>query len=95
MGKLYTGSVGTLIRLETGINLTGATKTTIQAIAPTGGAATELTASVDGTKLVHTKTATTLASAGTWTLQSYVEFDSGATKHYGDSVKLDVYAAGD
>lgn len=91
MGKVFTADVGTRIILDTGQPLSGASAVSIRAKSPTGGAVVTLEADVvEVTKVQHIKMVTTLNVVGDWELQACVEFE-GAT-HYGDPVRLPIYA---
>jgi len=89
MGKVYASDVGTLIKLDTGVDVTSAT---VKIVAkPSGsGDAVDLEATVvESTKVQHQKTADTLNAAGNWRLQAYVEMGGG--KYFGEIVELPVY----
>lgn len=92
MAKVYTTDVGTLIKLDTGEELTEGVSTQ-KIVAKLGEAdAVNLTATVvETTKVQHQKTDTTLNSAGAWKLQAHVEFDDGSI-YKGDIVTLTIYA---
>lgn len=95
MGKVCTTDVGTLIKLDTGEDITTASSHKIVAKPPDGGVAVDLvSAVVETTKLQHTKTALTLAKVGTWELQAYVVFGvaPNATNYSGEKVPLVVHA---
>lgn len=93
MSKVYTTDVGTLIKLDTGEDISsGVSSVKIIAKPPSEGAAVDLAASVvETTKVQHTKTAATLNSAGEWELQAYVEYTAG-DKYRGETVVLMIYA---
>lgn len=89
--KVFTTDVGTLIKLNTGWDISAATAYKI--VAKLGAAAAvDLTATiVETTKLQHQKAADTLDSAGDWELQAHVELGAGDI-YRGDIVELTVYA---
>lgn len=90
MSRVHTTDVGTLIKLDTGVDLSTASNQKIVAKKPTGALVDLVAIVVDTTKLQHTKTALTLAEAGEWELQSYVELP-GPQKLSGDAAKLYIY----
>ncbi len=89
MSKVYVGDTGTLIELDTGVILAGATVLEIKARKPDGTVAT-WTASAAATKLQFTTLANTLDQAGTWRLQASVTLPSG--KWLGEMAVMRVYA---
>jgi len=91
MGKVFAADVGTKIILDTGQDLSAATLTKIKAKVRGGTEVKTLDGTVvETTKIQHSKTAETLATAGVWTLQAYVEFT--ADKYWGEKVTLEVEA---
>lgn len=92
MPKVYVGSIGTLIALDCGEDVSVATVRTIKARRP-NGSTVDWTAGADGTHgIAYTTVSGDLSMAGLWTFQSYVELPSG-WKGLGDSVTLMVYRA--
>lgn len=91
MGKVYATDVGTLIKLDTERDISAATSHKIIAKLGTGVATNLTTTIVETTKLQHVKTASTLSSAGLWSLQAYVQFSDGS-KYWGEIVELTIYA---
>ena len=93
MGKVYTTDVGTLIKLDTGEDLSSGVSSQ-KIVGKLGGAsAVDLTATVvETTKVQHEKAADTLNSAGVWQLQAHVEF-TDSTIYRGEVVELEVYAS--
>jgi len=89
VGKVYTDDIGTLIKLDTGEALAGATGCKIIARPPKGGAIELAATVVEGTKLQHVKSATTLREVGIWQLQAYVKF--GEEEYCGEIVGLQIY----
>lgn len=90
MADLFDLEVGPIIQAETGVDLSGASKVAIKATNPSG-TGVELAGSASGTKVQHTKTASTLNVVGPWVLQAYAEI--GANKYWGDEANLEVKAA--
>lgn len=91
--KVFLTDVGTLVKLDTGLDLValGATNCKIVAEPPGGGVAVDLDVTiVENTKVQHQKTASTLNLAGDWELQSYIE-SPGGDKYHGDFVTLPIY----
>lgn len=89
MSKVYVGDTGTLIELDTGVSLAGATVLEIKARKPDGTVAT-WPATASATKLQYTTLADTLDQAGTWKLQASVTLPSG--KWLGETAFVRVYA---
>lgn len=88
MNKVYVGDTGTMIELDTGVSLTGATVTEIKALKPDGTLAT-WTATVSSTKLRYITLADTLDQSGTWKLQASVTLPSG--KWLGETADLRIH----
>lgn len=88
MGKIYVGTEGLMIKVETGISLSGATVTKLKVKKPSG-TEVEWTATVDGTKLVYVTQAGDLDEEGLYKIQAYVEL--GALKILGDTDGIYVY----
>lgn len=76
MSKVYVGDTGTLIELDTGVSLAGATITEIKVKKPDGTIVT-WPATVSGTSLRYTTTDTSLDISGVWLLQAHVVLPSG------------------
>jgi hypothetical protein len=93
MAKVYTTDVGTLIKLDTGEDISsGVSEVKIIAMPPSEAGAVELTAAVaETTKVQHTKTADTLDEAGEWELQAEVTYTAGDI-YRGEKAVLMVYA---
>jgi hypothetical protein len=92
MAKVYTTDVGTLIKLDTGEDISsGVDSVSIIARPPSEAAAVELTATVaETTKVQHQKTADTLDEAGEWELQAEVTYTLGDI-YRGEKAILMVY----
>ena len=90
MGKVYDKDIGTLIRLNTGVDISTASKCKIIAKPPFGSTIDLAATIIDKTKLQHTKLANTLAKPGIWQLQAYVEF-AGVGEYCGEIVQLTIY----
>jgi hypothetical protein len=88
MSKVYVGDTGTLIELDTGVSLAGATVLEIKVRKPDGTLAT-WSASASATKLAYTTQPTTLDQAGVWRLQASVTLPSG--KWLGETALLSVH----
>lgn len=93
MDKVHTTDVGTLIKLNTGEDLSTGVNS-VKIVAKLGeAAAVDLTATVvETTKVQHQKTASTLNTAGAWDLQAEVDFDDG-TNFRSRPIVLNVYAS--
>lgn len=90
MGKVYTGTVGLLIEVETGKDdLDNATTVKILVQKP-DGSTDEWDATVSGTTLQHVTEAGDLNVPGLYKLQSYAEYPDGST-FYGETAKLPVF----
>ena len=88
--KVKVDDVGTVIRLNTRVDLTETALVRIVARDPKG-TIVHLDADVaDITWIQHIKTADTLNKPGKWTLQSYAEWATGE-KIYGDETSLRVW----
>ena len=66
--KTYIGDTGTVVELDTGVSLAGATALTIEAAKPDGTTAS-WTGSASGTSIAFTSLAGTFDVAGPWHLQ--------------------------
>lgn len=92
MSKVYVGSIGTVITLDCGEDVSAASVRKIKAKRP-DGTTVDWTAVADGTNgIAYTTVADDLNQAGVWYLQAYVEL-SGGWKGPGDTVVLMVYGA--
>jgi len=87
MNKPYVGDSGTLIQLDTGVPLIGATLAQILAKRPDGVILTWM-ASVSGSMLQYTTIATDLSMPGTWILQAKVTLPDGSWLGEATSVKI-------
>ncbi len=89
MTKPYVGDTGTIIQLDTGASLAGASEMTIEARRPDGTTVSWAATAVDGTKLQFVTLANTLNQAGDWKLQARVVMPGGTW--LGETVKFAVY----
>jgi hypothetical protein len=87
--KTYIGDTGTVIELDTGVSLVGATEVSIEAQKPDGALAS-WTGAAAGTQISYTSLAGTFDQAGAWLLQARAVLPSGAWR--GETAKLMVYA---
>ena len=87
--KTYLGDTGTVIELDTGVSLAGASALSIEAAKP-DGTTVSWTATATGTSVRYTTQAGDLDVAGKWTLQAKATIGSGTWR--GESVELIVYA---
>ena len=88
MSKVFVGDVGTVIILDTKVNITTATVRKILAEKPSGQSV-EWTASLEGTTAIkYTIQAGDLDQEGIWMIQAYVEMPGWQGR--GDSVRLEV-----
>lgn len=89
--KVYVGSIGTIIDLDTEATITGATSATIMALKP-DGTEVEWTGAVNGTTVVrYTTIADDLDQEGVWRLQAKVVMAAGTWP--GKTVTMTVYPA--
>lgn len=88
MSKIYVGDVGTLVQVETGQDLTGATSLTLEVRKP-GGALTTWAATPQGTKLLYISSVESFDQSGIWKLQSRVILPSGAWR--GETAIFEVF----
>lgn len=90
MGKIYTGDVGTVIKLDTKEDISSSTDVRIIYEKP-DGTSTEWIATINGSSYVQYITTSTsdLDQAGTWTVQVYV--DLGSWVGHGESTHFKVY----
>lgn len=91
MAKVYVGDVGTVITLDTGVDISAATVREIKVSLPNGRSATWSAALSGTTAISFTTIANTLQLAGTYKLQAYVETPTWSGR--GETVTLEVYAA--
>lgn len=96
--KIYVGDIKVVFRVSTGLDLTTATKRTLNVRQPSGAAvswtATTYGDAEDGV-LTYTSGAGDFPAAGVYALQAYVELGvAGADgKFYGETVNFVVYEA--
>ena len=91
--KLYVGDTGTVITLDCGQDISGATARSIEVRKPDGSTGS-WSATASGTNSIRYTTAGgTLDQAGQWVLQAKVTLSSGVW--LGASVNVVVYAAFD
>lgn len=86
----YVGDTGTVISLDAGVSLAGASSALIEVSKP-DGTTTTWTGSAVGNAVQFTTLADTLDQDGPWSLQAHVTLPSGAWR--GKTVVLLVYAA--
>jgi len=89
--RVFKGDVGTVIKIDVGVDLTNATVLKIKYIKPVSKRKGEWVASVnvnEPTKLVYIVQEGDLDEAGTWILQPYIEFSDW--KGRGSKVFLEV-----
>ena len=86
--KTYIGDVGTVIELDTGVSLAGASALSIEAAKP-DGTTVSWTATATGTSVRYTTQAGDLDVSGAWVLQAKATIGSGTWR--GESVQLRVY----
>lgn len=99
MAKVYVGDIGTEIRLDTNpddlaeIDISTANILKILVLKPSG-AEEEWTATRYSTtnQITYTTIEGDLDESGSYRLQAYVAWDSPASEHLGETVKLKVYA---
>lgn len=89
MTKPYVGDTGTIIQLDTGASLTGATSLSIEAKRPDGTVVSWAATAVDGTKVQFVTLANSLNMAGDWKLQARVTLPTGTWT--GEVATLRVY----
>lgn len=90
MTKTYVGDTGTVIELDTGVSLAGASALSIEAAKP-GGTTVSWTATATGTSVSYTTQAGDLDTAGWWVLQARATIGSGTW--LGESVRFKVWPA--
>lgn len=91
MGKIYVGDIGTVIELDTGIALSGASPLRIKYEKPDGTTRGYWGATVtDTTKAKYTTVADDLDVSGVWVFQVYAGGLSGWTGH-GEEYKRTIY----
>lgn len=89
--KVYQGDVGTLIRMDTGSDLSSATTTNIKVIKPSGATA-EWVGTANGTFVEYTTVAGDLDEVGAYVVYVYVETPSWSG--HGEPDELKVWAVG-
>lgn len=90
--KVHDKDVGTLIKLNTEVDLSGTSKVEVYARKPSGSVVTLSAETTETTKVLHTKTASTLTEEGEWKLQAHAEWPGGDEFH-GEAAELSIYAA--
>jgi len=85
--NVFDKDVGTVIQLETGVDLTNAIEVAILAEDPHGETHVLDASVTDTTKIKHVKRADTLHIPGKWRLQAYVKF-SDSSEYYGEIATL-------
>lgn len=83
--KTYLGDTGTVIELDTGISLAGATALTIEVAKP-DGSTVSWAGTASGTKITYTSLAGTFDVPGRWLLQAKAVMPSGTWR--GETAKL-------
>jgi len=91
MATVYVGDIGVKIILNTTADISGAAVRKIYYKKPNGTTGNWAAAQESSTSISYTTAAGNLDSAGTWTLQAYVE--KGAWKLYGSEASLTVNQA--
>ena len=89
MGRIFKGDVGVDLRVDTKIDLTGASQTTLKVRKP-NKREVEWTATTSGTELRYTTASGDFDVAGVYRICAYVEFGA-ASKHTGETAELTVY----
>lgn len=89
MGRVFRGDIGVELRVDTGIDLSGATVTIIRVKKP-NKQSVDWTPSVSGTVLVYTTVAGDLDQKGVYNIISYVEFGS-TSKHSGEVAEWEIF----
>lgn len=84
---VYKGDIGTVVLLDTGMTITGATAITVEALKPSG-TISHWTATVhtDNVSVKHTIVSGEFDEVGTYTLQAKLTLGGGTWR--GESVKL-------
>ena len=88
MSKVYINTEGILIKVETGIDLSGATKVSLKVRKPSG-TEVEWIGTADGTKITYITQTGDLDEAGLYKIQAYIE--KGSLKILGDTDGIYVY----
>jgi len=91
-GVVKVDDVGTLIKLDSGVDLTAASTVEIVARNPSGSIETLSASVVETTKAQHVKAADTLDVAGSWELQVHAVWGTGEDLS-GDEVSLRIYGS--
>jgi hypothetical protein len=89
MSKVYVGDIGTVVKLDTGQPLAGATALSIDARRPDGSAVNLTATIVETTKVMITTDSATFTQPGDWRLQAHVTMPTGEWR--GETVALTVY----
>lgn len=87
--KVYVGDVGTVILLDTGVDISTATKAAIKVKMPNGATAEWVGTVAETTKVSYTIQAGNLSIKGKHLLQAYVEMPGWIGR--GETVNLEVY----
>lgn len=89
MSKIYKSDIGTVISLNTGVIITGATGLSIQVKKPSGTVVSwDATIGADAKSLEHTTAINDLDEAGDYILQAKLTLGGGTWR--GESAKLEV-----
>lgn len=88
MVKVYKGTVGVLIEVETGVDLTDATEVKLKVKKPSG-TTVEWNGVASGTKIQYTTQTGDLDESGLYYIQAYVVKPTGI--YLGETARLHVY----
>jgi len=89
--EVYVNAIGVEFRLDTGSDLTGATKMEIHAKKPSGDIVTWTASQYAATtKITYTTIDGDLDESGTWTFQAYVEWTTSSV-HWGLAVEKEIW----
>ena len=91
MSKHYVGDTGTVITLDCGQDVSGATARTIEVQKPDGTIASWTAVASGANYIAYTTDANSLDQPGCWLLQASVTLPTGAW--LGETAGLNVYAA--
>ena len=90
--KVYLGDIGTILRLDTNVDLTDVLVTKIKAMKPDGTTVVEYDAEVHGTTEVQYIFALgDIDQTGVWLVQAYIEINDW--KGLGETAEFTVYPA--
>ncbi len=89
MGKIYAGTVGVTLHVETTIDLTGASAVSLLVRKPSGKEV-EWVGSPAGTTITYTTQANDLDEAGLYTLQAKATYPDGSL-FLGETVRFTVF----